>query len=824
MSYSKKTWVTGETVKAEYLNNMENGIKDNSTNIANETSRATQAEKSIRDSIPTKTSDLSNDSGYKTTDTNTTYTLTKEGNQIVLTGSDGSKSNVTDNSGTTDLSNYYTKGETYNQGQIDSKLNSKASVSDLNEVVNSFATKVDVADNYYNKSQTYNKIEIDTKIASAGSGGTVDLSNYVDKSSSQTITGKKEFTGNVGIYGQLWDKNATQGKAGQILSSTGTGVEWINAPTTDLSNYYTKGETYNQDEIEQGFGLIAEQLEQIINNNNQSIENQLATKVNKNDLNNYYKKNETYTKYETDDKIEGKVNQKASQSDLNALANRVTVLETNSGGGNATSSEYAEKLGNSNAYVQMQDVRLTEESEETIKMPVIIYEGDVENGMVIPPVEYTQLLINEAIPEFLDVYLPKELSNYVDKSSQQTITGRKDFTGNVGIYGQLWDKNATQGKAGQILSSNGNGVEWINAPSGGTTDLSNYYTKTQVDTELLKKANAAELNEFTDHAEATYLPKITAGNTYATKSNTYTKTEVDNKINVAIFDLQEGVENEIIPRLTYSKSEIDSKIANAGGDSAYVRVNERITLSSPSTEGNCQTLYIKVGEGMSPGDREPIGYFNDETDVLFYIDGYVEIDGEQFSCEMVETDVYSVVLPNAMSGAYITPETDTSNRAYFVNQVGEETKAPLGKDYGYTLRLERGDVELDINKVYTLNASHWDNQEKPCFVLTDNGEPLKVDKVYTFKVIDFFLPQWVNDEYINIAELFRIKLAGGLTERGSGGGRTFMWSGENGQNYSVNNCHIDKGYDITGIVEITFYTDDTASCYIYLSPFATAEQ
>lgn len=52
MSYSKKTWVTGETVKAEYLNNMENGIKDNSTNIANETSRATQAEKSIRDSIP----------------------------------------------------------------------------------------------------------------------------------------------------------------------------------------------------------------------------------------------------------------------------------------------------------------------------------------------------------------------------------------------------------------------------------------------------------------------------------------------------------------------------------------------------------------------------------------------------------------------------------------------------------------------------------------------------------------------------------------------------------------------------------------------------
>ena len=488
MSYSKKTWVTGETVKAEYLNNMEKGIEDNSTNIASETTRATQAEKSIRDSIPTKTSDLSNDSGYKTTDTNTTYTLTKEGNQIVLNGSDGSKSNVTDNSGTTDLSNYYTKGETYNQEEIDTRHNA-----------------------------------------------------LVNKTGNQEITGDKNFCGKVSFYDVINDKDDSVGTAGQILSSTGDGVKWINAPTTDLSNYYNKGETYS--------------------------------------------------KIETNGKIDEKVNQKASQSDLNALANRVTTLETNSGGG-----------------------------------------------------------------------------------------------------------------------------------------------------------------------------------------------------------------------------------------SAYVRVNERITLSSPSADSNCQTLYIKVGEGMSPGDREPIGYFIDETDVLFYIDGYVEIYGEQFSCDMVETDVYSVVLPNAMSGAYITPETDTSNRAYFVNQVGEETKAPLGKTFGYTLRLERGDVELDINKVYTLDASHWDIQEKPCFVLTDNGEPLKVDKVYTFKVIDFFLPQWVNDEYINIAELFRIKLAGGLTERGSGEGRTFMWSGENGQNYSVNNCHIDKSFDITGIVEITFYTDDTASCYIYLSPFATMEQ
>ena len=46
--------------------------------------------------IPTKTSDLVNDSGFKTTDNNTTYTLTKDGETIVLTGSDGSAMSVED--------------------------------------------------------------------------------------------------------------------------------------------------------------------------------------------------------------------------------------------------------------------------------------------------------------------------------------------------------------------------------------------------------------------------------------------------------------------------------------------------------------------------------------------------------------------------------------------------------------------------------------------------------------------------------------------------------------------------------------------------------
>ena len=58
----------------------------------------THSKSDIRDfpTIPTKTSQLTNDSGFKTTDNNTTYTLTKSGSVITLTGTDGSSMSVDD--------------------------------------------------------------------------------------------------------------------------------------------------------------------------------------------------------------------------------------------------------------------------------------------------------------------------------------------------------------------------------------------------------------------------------------------------------------------------------------------------------------------------------------------------------------------------------------------------------------------------------------------------------------------------------------------------------------------------------------------------------
>lgn len=66
------------------------GIQRNGTDLAIDSNT-----RKINVSVPSKTSELVNDSGYKTTDNNTTYSISKSGSTITLTGSDGSKTSVT---------------------------------------------------------------------------------------------------------------------------------------------------------------------------------------------------------------------------------------------------------------------------------------------------------------------------------------------------------------------------------------------------------------------------------------------------------------------------------------------------------------------------------------------------------------------------------------------------------------------------------------------------------------------------------------------------------------------------------------------------------
>lgn len=76
---------------------VDSALSSTSTNpVQNKVINTALASKADTSAIPTKTSQLTNDSGFKTTDNNTTYSISKSGSTITLTGSDGSTTSVTD--------------------------------------------------------------------------------------------------------------------------------------------------------------------------------------------------------------------------------------------------------------------------------------------------------------------------------------------------------------------------------------------------------------------------------------------------------------------------------------------------------------------------------------------------------------------------------------------------------------------------------------------------------------------------------------------------------------------------------------------------------
>lgn len=144
--------------------------------------------------IPTKVSQLTNDSGYKTTDNNTTYSLSKSGSTITLTGSDGSTTSVTDSNTTYNLSSFgvtataaelnYVDGVTSNiQTQLNNKANSSTVSSHTSNTSNPHsvtATQVGA----------YTKVEVDNKISNIKVDVTSDVPMHfgINASGGLTIT------------------------------------------------------------------------------------------------------------------------------------------------------------------------------------------------------------------------------------------------------------------------------------------------------------------------------------------------------------------------------------------------------------------------------------------------------------------------------------------------------------------------------------------------------------------------------------------------------------------------------------------------------------
>ena len=131
-------------------------------------------------SIPTKTSQLTNDSGYITNEVDnlTNYYTETEVNNLLSSKADTSQiptkvSELDNDTGfitnsTNELTNYYKKTETYNKTEVNNLLVDKADVEDIptttSQLTNDsgyITNTVDNLTNYYKKSETYTQNAID---------------------------------------------------------------------------------------------------------------------------------------------------------------------------------------------------------------------------------------------------------------------------------------------------------------------------------------------------------------------------------------------------------------------------------------------------------------------------------------------------------------------------------------------------------------------------------------------------------------------------------------------------------------------------------------
>lgn len=155
--------------------------------------------------------------------------------------------------------------------------------------------------------------------------------------------------------------------------------------------------------------------------------------------------------------------------------------------------------------------------------------------------------------------------NFYNTSTGGTVLGYVDATDFIkdGMVSNVEIKEVTgKGTCLVITFNSDSGKQAIEIPISQIFDASNYYTKSEVDAELAKKANTA-----------TTYTKSEVDTALAAKANTadtYTKTATDNKI----------------ADYTYDKDTIDSKIAESGtfDPTLYYKKSETYSKTEVNTE------------------------------------------------------------------------------------------------------------------------------------------------------------------------------------------------------------------------------------------------
>ena len=121
--------------------------------------------------VPTKLSELTNDSGFVSTDNDTTYTLTKSGNTITLTGTDGSVQSVEDSN-----SNISVDSEL--SGDSTNPVQNKVIKEKLDDIVENVSEQIEMAGN----------VDIDLSASNEGEANLLNADTLGGKTASEFAT------------------------------------------------------------------------------------------------------------------------------------------------------------------------------------------------------------------------------------------------------------------------------------------------------------------------------------------------------------------------------------------------------------------------------------------------------------------------------------------------------------------------------------------------------------------------------------------------------------------------------------------------------------
>ena len=182
--------------------------------------------------IPTKTSQLTNDSGFKTTDNNTTYSLSKSGSTITLTGSDGSTTSVTDSNTTYSLGSF---GITASSDELNKLDGVTASTAEINKLKGLTPTTTEL--NYVDGVTSGIQGQLDSKASSGALADALEeAKNYTDEQIAELIDGAPTTLDTLGEIATAMNENADVVEALDAAIGSKASKTELSSHTSNKSN------------------------------------------------------------------------------------------------------------------------------------------------------------------------------------------------------------------------------------------------------------------------------------------------------------------------------------------------------------------------------------------------------------------------------------------------------------------------------------------------------------------------------------------------------------------------------------------------------------